>query len=188
MDLQLSGVLPNTLNDTLSVTKKLVKSTTDAQRFHTQSPLVPAGPQLFPDSQYVILGATGARRWKIRGWVGSCGPVSNAHLWEELLNELDKPGCQVQWVKVRSHVTIESDNEADRLAEQGRLMHHKLPRPFTPKPSSFSTPKAPKHPKPLQQEFSPLPPTKLFPALYPPKHPVSCNCLRIVCARAPPYA
>ena len=41
------------------------------------------------DSQYVILGVvSAARRWKIRG-VGSSGPVSNVHLWEQLLIELD---------------------------------------------------------------------------------------------------
>ena len=41
------------------------------------------------DSRYVILGPAGAtRRWKLRGLVGSSGPVSNVPLWEQLLDEL----------------------------------------------------------------------------------------------------
>ena len=35
------------------------------------------------DSEYGLLGVRGAaKRWKIKGWVGSCGPVSNICVWE----------------------------------------------------------------------------------------------------------
>ena len=123
------------------------------------------------DSQYVVAGATGAaRRWQLRGWQGSSGPVSNATLWALLLNELNRPGRTVHWVKVPSHVTVEGNNEADRLAEQGRMTHPKFPKPHTPaRPLlSLCTPRAPKRKRlsqcttslamPTRLEFSPTPP------------------------------
>ena len=68
------------------------------------------------DSSYVILGAAGtAKQWKLRSWKGSCGPVANVSIWEQLLHELDQPRKTIQWVKVPSHVTVEENNEADRL-------------------------------------------------------------------------
>ena len=86
------------------------------------------------DLQYVILGAAGpAWRWKLRGWVGSSGPVSNFPLWEQLLDELDCTQRTIHWIKVPSHVTIEGNNEADRLAEQGRHMHPRFPHPPHPR-------------------------------------------------------
>ena len=56
--------------------------------------LLPPGRYAFcSDSSYVILGASGAaRRWKLRGWTGSSGPVSNVEIWEQLLSELSQPG------------------------------------------------------------------------------------------------
>ena len=60
------------------------------------------------------------------------GPVSNVPLWEQLLDELDCTQRTVHWIKVPSHVTIEGNNEADRLAEQGRHMHPCFPHPCTP--------------------------------------------------------
>ena len=65
--------------------------------------------------------------------MGSSGLVSNMYLWEQLLEELDRESRVVHWVKVPLHVTIEGNNEVDRLAEQGRLMHPRLPCPNTPK-------------------------------------------------------
>ena len=33
------------------------------------------------DSKYVPLGIRGAaKRWRVKGWVGSCGPVNNVHI------------------------------------------------------------------------------------------------------------
>ena len=100
------------------------------------------------DSQHVMLGADGAaRRWKLRGWVGSSGLVPNVPLWEQLLTEL--PGRTLHWVKVPSHVTIEDNNEADRLAEKGRRMHPRFPHLRTPSTQALhrDTPSAPKRPR-----------------------------------------
>ena len=105
---------------------------------------------LCTDSQYVILGASGAaRRWRLRGWVGSSGPVSNVPLWEQLLMELDNNSRTVHWIKVPSHVTIEGNNEADRLAHQGRQLHPRYPHPRTPQLQlcHTGTPAAPKRVK-----------------------------------------
>ena len=53
------------------------------------------------DSQYVVLVATGAaRRWRLRGWIGLCGLVSNVPLWEQLLAARDENPRTVHWVKV----------------------------------------------------------------------------------------
>ena len=116
------------------------------------------------DSQYVVLGATGvARRWRLRGWIGSCGPVSNVPLWEQLLAALDENPRTVHWVKVPSHVTIKGNNEADRLADQGRQLHPRFPHPRTPSLllSVAGTPCAPKKPKLLTLDSSPLPVKRL---------------------------
>ena len=110
------------------------------------------------ESQYVILGATGAaRRWKLRGCKGFRGPVPNVSLWEQLLLELDTPGRTVLWVKVPSHVHVEGNKEADTLAEQGRMSHPKFPGLATPVANSLhcSTPKAPKRRKTLTTQLSP---------------------------------
>ena len=111
------------------------------------------------DSQYVVLGATGAaRRWRLRGWVGSSGPVSNVPLWEQLLAALDENPRTVHWVKVPSHVTVEGNNEADRLADQGRQLHPRFPHPRTPSLllSVAGTLHAPKKSKLLTPNMSPL--------------------------------
>ena len=106
--------------------------------------LLPPGRYAFcSDSSYVILGASGAaKRWKIRGWKGSCGPVANVAIWEELLHELlDQPGKTIRWVKVPSHVSVEGINEADRLADLGRLSSPLHPVLSTP--NSVASPHTP---------------------------------------------
>ena len=105
--------------------------------------LLPPGRYAFcSDSSYVILGASGAaRRWKLRGWTGSSGPVSNVEIWEQLLRELSQPDKTIKWVKVPSHVTVEGNNEADRLADLGRLSSPLHPILHTP--STFSDCSAP---------------------------------------------
>ena len=95
--------------------------------------LHPAGKiAICSDSAYVLLGVHGAaKRWKIRGWTGSCGPVSNVPIWEEVLSELDKPHRMLKWIKVPSHVTVEGNNEADRLAALGLRSHLLYPLQHT---------------------------------------------------------
>jgi len=72
-------------------------------------------------SSYVYGGAAGsARRWKVRGWKNTKGAVvPNTALWEALIDELDRQGRVVEWVKIPSHVGIEGNVEADRLANVG---------------------------------------------------------------------
>ena len=51
------------------------------------------------DSEYVLLGVKGpAKRWRIKGWVGSCGPVSNVPIL--LLSEREREGREIVWIKV----------------------------------------------------------------------------------------
>ena len=89
--------------------------------------------------------------------------VSNVPLWEQLLAALDENPRTVHWVKVPSHVTIEGNNEADRLADQGRQLHPRFPHPRTPSLllSVAGTPRAPKKLKLLTLDSSPLPVKRL---------------------------
>ena len=52
------------------------------------------------DSQYMYPRVTGAaRHQKIRGWVGSKGPIPTVPLWSKLLEELGNPRWTVQWLR-----------------------------------------------------------------------------------------
>ena len=98
---------------------------------HPPAPLPPVFPS--PPSPPVFLGATSAaRRWKLRGWTGSSGPVSNVPLWELLLDTLSAHTGSIKFIKVPSHVDILGNNEADTLADQGRLSHPRCPVLKTP--------------------------------------------------------
>ena len=85
------------------------------------------------DSSLIFLGATGkARKWELKSWVGSNGPLSNAEPRKQLLAELDKPDREIQWIKVPSHVGIVGNEEADALAETGRLSGPLLTQSYMP--------------------------------------------------------
>ena len=88
---------------------------------------------LCADSEYVLLGVKGvARRWKINGWRGSSGPVSNVPLWEEVLSFLEDTFQEVKWVKVPSHVNVMGNEQANTLANQGRIVNPLYPVKGTP--------------------------------------------------------
>ena len=53
-------------------------------------------------------------------------------LWELLLDTLSAHTGSIKFIKVPSHVDILGNNEADRLAEQGRLSHPRCPVLKTP--------------------------------------------------------
>ena len=79
-------------------------------------------------------GATGgAPRWNARGWVGSSGPVSNEHLWDALLCELESPDRAIKWFKVHSHANVVGNEQADTLANHGWLANPLYPVVGTPK-------------------------------------------------------
>ena len=60
-----------------------------------------------PPPPSLPLGVRGAaKRWKIKGWVVSCGPVSNVPIWEMLLLELGREGRKVVWIKVLCRYTL----------------------------------------------------------------------------------
>ena len=58
--------------------------------------------------------------------------MANVPLWEQLLSELGERGKEIIWVEVPSHVTVEGNNEADRLADLGRLASPLTPVSHTP--------------------------------------------------------
>ena len=113
-----------------------------ALRLHTHGKVA-----ICSDSEYVLLGVRGAtKRWKVKGWVGSCGPVSNVPIWEEVLLELERNERELVWIKVPSHVTVEGNNEADRLASVGLHSHPLYPFNCTPhkkEATQFCTPPPP---------------------------------------------
>ena len=85
------------------------------------------------DSAYVILGAQGtAQTWKSRSWRGSSGRVACTELWDNLLHEISKPGQELLWVKVPSHVDAPGNEEADRQSNAGSLSHPHCPSKATP--------------------------------------------------------
>ena len=71
---------------------------------------------------------------------------------------LDENPRTVHWVKVPSHVTVEGNNEADHLADEGKQPHPRFPHPRTPLLllSVAGTPRTPKKSKLLTQDMSPL--------------------------------
>ena len=129
------------------------------------------------DSEYVFLGATGAaRRWQLKGWVGSKGPVSNVPLWKILLGTLRTHQGSIKFVKVPSHVNIIGNNQADHLADQCRLSHPLCPVFHTPERqvSADETPprvqtfnQSPQNSSFLRQNIPNLADRKIFSRMWP---------------------
>ena len=65
--------------------------------------------------------------------MGSAGPVSNVPLWKELLQHPDSTFQDILWVKGPSHVNVEGNEQADTLANNGRLSNPLYPTRKTPK-------------------------------------------------------
>ena len=75
------------------------------------------------DFAYVHDGLQGkAMQWEAQGWVTTHPLVINVDLWEEVLAILLTSNCEFKWVKVPSHVSVDGNEKADHLAEQGRNM------------------------------------------------------------------
>ena len=62
-------------------------------------------------------------KWRRHGWVGAAGPVGHPDLWQQsyALTLMHADALSFQWVP--SHIGIEGNEAADRLAELGRLQH-----------------------------------------------------------------
>ena len=65
--------------------------------------------------------------------MGSAGPVSKVQLWKELLQHLDSTFQDILWIKIPSHVNVEGNEQADTLANNGRLSNPLYPTRKTPK-------------------------------------------------------
>jgi len=94
------------------------------------------------DSFYIYGGAAGsARCWKVRGWKNTKGAVvPNTALCEAPTDELDRQDRVVESVRIPSHVGIEGNVEADRLANLGRESSPLYPKNTSSDPASnYST-------------------------------------------------
>ncbi len=76
---------------------------------------------IYTDSKYVIGCITSWRHtWEQNGWKNSKGhPVANASLIRDVLARL--PPYGVHFVHVKAHSGIRGNEEADRLANEGRV-------------------------------------------------------------------
>ena len=84
-----------------------------ALRLHADHPKV----AICANSAYVLLGVKGAaKRRKINGWKGSSGTVSNAPLWDDMLQFSDDTFQDLRWVKVPSHVNVMANEETNTAA------------------------------------------------------------------------
>ena len=75
------------------------------------------------DSSYVVKGANGgALSWKEKDWIGHAGLlVAHVDLWMEGLDLLSCIGPRVSIFHIRSHINLAGNDQADKLANQGRL-------------------------------------------------------------------
>ena len=74
------------------------------------------------DCSLVFLGLTGAAaRWKRHGWCNASGPVSHVDIWEEVLGLCLRFVGEVCWLKVPAHCGVPGNEDADTLANEGRL-------------------------------------------------------------------
>ena len=75
------------------------------------------------DSIYVVNGANGgANAWRERDWVGVAGSlVAHVDLWVQVLELLSVVGARVTVFHVHSHIQLAGNDNADALANRGRL-------------------------------------------------------------------
>uniref|UniRef100_A0A7S4CXH6 ribonuclease H n=1 Tax=Eutreptiella gymnastica TaxID=73025 RepID=A0A7S4CXH6_9EUGL len=87
------------------------------------------------DSLYVYMGIVDwSPKWRCHGWRTPSGEVGHRDLWEQILWEQERAGAglQVRWVP--SHLGVEGNIGADRLAEQGRRAHPNNSRSLPKRP------------------------------------------------------
>ena len=75
------------------------------------------------DCEYVFKGVNSwTHKCQKQGWLAPQGPVENTDLWVELLPVLEECTATIEWLWSPYHTGIEGNEEADRPADQGRLM------------------------------------------------------------------
>ena len=76
---------------------------------------------ILTDSQYLQLGSTGrAQHWRSKGWTTTSGKLQvHVPVWEMLLQEMAKPGKEVRWEHVPTHVNVQGNEVANGLAMEG---------------------------------------------------------------------
>ena len=74
------------------------------------------------DCNLVFLGVTGgAARWRRHGWRNASGPVAHVDIWEHVLGLCVRFVGELCWLKVLAHCGVPGNEEADTLANEGRL-------------------------------------------------------------------
>jgi ribonuclease HI len=110
---ELSGAMTATTNNRMELTAAIRG---------LEALKTPCRVEIYTDSQYVKNAFTEGwlTKWRANGWkTADRKPVSNADLWEELL-ELAKVH-EIEWRWVRGHGDDEENNRADRLAVDARI-------------------------------------------------------------------
>ena len=74
------------------------------------------------DCSMVYLGVMGrAARWKRHAWFNASSPVSHVDLWVKVLSLCDRYVGELSWLKVPALCGVPRNEEADSLANEGRL-------------------------------------------------------------------
>lgn len=81
----------------------------------------PCRVTLYLDSEYVRKGITEwLPGWKARGWLtASKQPVKNVELWQQLDEQVQTGGHQIEWRWVKGHAGDPGNERADSLANRG---------------------------------------------------------------------
>ena len=87
------------------------------------------------DSEYVFKGIMEwSPKRRRHGWRTSSGEVGHRDLWETILWERERAGDELQIHWIPSHLGVQGNEEADALAEAGRMSHPNDERPVAKRP------------------------------------------------------
>ena len=87
------------------------------------------------DSEYVFKEIMEwSPKWRRHGWRTSSGEVGHRDLWETILWERERAGDELQIHWIPSHLGVQVNEEADALAEAGRMSHPNNDRPVAKRP------------------------------------------------------
>lgn len=108
---ELSGFDPQTTNNRMELT---------AAAAALETLKWPCNVRLYTDSEYLKNGITRWHQgWVRKKWRNAAGdPVANMDLWQRILEQAKQH--KVEWHWVRSHIGIELNERADKLATAAR--------------------------------------------------------------------